>query len=371
MKRTSIAIAIVCICIPVSSFAADPRCAMGLFMLCQQTAVTPVTNHAGSRPATTTTAPTQVGGIVPDIHNTALVSTQHSPTPANFQLTPQELAWAQAHFGQGASSGGQTPVPQLPTLDQLFPAHTPLPSFQLTPQEIAWAQAHFGQGANQGTSIPQPPKPVPIQTPPVQVPPPIPQTQILQGPHYVDGPLMQQQLIQPTLMQPQVPTVQAEPPKPVAIQSQLVVVSQPPAQQVAIPYAQANKPVVVMAQPQLPTTTYNPPQPLATVQSPVTNQVQPLAQPPQPGGQGQPQPYHPHALLTHAPDSVRATSSGRFDGPASIYNLEFIEPGLQHRKVKVYRTNDAAEQIYRDTIPLDKGGFQIIVIGTRNPEYVH
>lgn len=52
------------------------------------------------------------------------------------------------------------------------------------------------------------------------------------------------------------------------------------------------------------------------------------------------------------------------------YSLEFIEPGLQNRKVKVYRTNDAAEQVYKDTIPLDKGGFQIVIVGTRNPEYV-
>ena len=109
MKRTTIAIAIASICFPASSFAADPRCAMGLFVLCQQGTVTPVTNQAGSRPATTTTAPTQVGGIVPDIHNSVLVSTSsqptlnqispaHTPTTSTFQLTPQEIAWAQAHF---------------------------------------------------------------------------------------------------------------------------------------------------------------------------------------------------------------------------------------------------------------------------------
>ena len=720
MKRTTITIAIASICIPVSSFAADPRCAMGLFVLCQQGPITPVTNQAGSRPATTTTAPTQVGGIVPDIHNSVLVSTSsqptlnqispaHTPTTPSFQLTPQEIAWAQAHFGQGANTGGSIPpqppkpvvvqtqppvstsslptlgqlfpahtpttpsfqlTPQeiawaqahfgqgantggsipaqppkpvvvqtqppvstssLPTLGQLFPAHTPTtPSFQLTPQEIAWAQANFGQGANPGGSIPQPPKPLAVQTQPVQGPQPITQTptQTQVGPHFVDGPLMQQQTIQPTLMQPQVPVVQAQPPKPVAMQAQPVVVpqppaqppqikpiivmaqpqvptatynppqplatvqstithqiqplaqppqppvqgqppaqqvavppgqppkpvvvtaqpqvptstynppqplatvqptithqvqplaqpalptgqgqppaqqvavppgqppkpvvvtaqpqvptstynppqplatvqptithqvqplaqpplptgqGQPPAQQVAVPPGQPAKPIVVTAQPQLPTSTYNPPQPLATVQPTITHQVQPLAQPPQPPVQGQPpaqqvavppgqpakpvvvtaqpqmptstynppqplatvqptvsnqvqplaqlpqpsvqllgqgqplttspqypiqpqvqpQPYRPYALLTHAPQAVRPVTSGRFDGSVSMYNLEFIEPGLQHRKVKVYRTNDAAEQIYKDMIPLDKGGFQIIVIGTRNPDYVH
>ena len=53
------------------------------------------------------------------------------------------------------------------------------------------------------------------------------------------------------------------------------------------------------------------------------------------------------------------------------YSLEFIEPGLQSRKVKVYRTRDAAELVYKDTMPLDAGGFQIIMLGTRNPEYIH
>jgi hypothetical protein len=79
---------------------------------------------------------------------------------------------------------------------------------------------------------------------------------------------------------------------------------------------------------------------------------------------------HAHALLVHAPDTPRGVTSGRVAEPAA-YTLEFIEPGLQSRKVKVYRTGDAAEQLYKDTIPLDQGGFQIIVVGTRNPDYVH
>jgi hypothetical protein len=75
-------------------------------------------------------------------------------------------------------------------------------------------------------------------------------------------------------------------------------------------------------------------------------------------------------LLVHAPETPKPVTSGRaaVDG---VYSLEFIEPGLQSRKVKVYRTRDAAEAVYRDTIPLDQGGFQIIVVGTRNPDYVH
>ena len=76
-----------------------------------------------------------------------------------------------------------------------------------------------------------------------------------------------------------------------------------------------------------------------------------------------------HVLAPHGDTSTQPVTSGRVvNEPA--YSLEFIEPGLQNRKVKVYRTNDAAEQVYKDTIPLDKGGFQIVIVGTRNPEYV-
>jgi hypothetical protein len=79
---------------------------------------------------------------------------------------------------------------------------------------------------------------------------------------------------------------------------------------------------------------------------------------------------HRNALLVHTPSTPQPVTSGAHpvDG---IYSFEFIEPGLQHRKVKVYRTRDAAEEVYKDTIPLDQGGFQVIVIGTRNPAYVH
>jgi hypothetical protein len=79
---------------------------------------------------------------------------------------------------------------------------------------------------------------------------------------------------------------------------------------------------------------------------------------------------HRNALTVHAPDTPRPATSGAHPSDG-VYSFEFIEPGLQNRKVKVYRTRDAAEAIYKDTIPLDQGGFQLIVIGTRNPEYVH
>jgi hypothetical protein len=79
---------------------------------------------------------------------------------------------------------------------------------------------------------------------------------------------------------------------------------------------------------------------------------------------------HRNALVVHAPDTPRPVTSGALTADG-IYSLEFIEPGLQRRTVKVYRTRDAAEMLYQDTIPLDRGGFQLIVIGTRNPSYIH
>ena len=69
------------------------------------------------------------------------------------------------------------------------------------------------------------------------------------------------------------------------------------------------------------------------------------------------------------PDAPRPVTSGALPADG-IYSLEFIEPGLQRRTVKVYRTRDAAEMLYQDTIPLDRGGFQVIVICTRNPSCI-
>jgi hypothetical protein len=113
--------------------------------------------------------------------------------------------------------------------------------------------------------------------------------------------------------------------------------------------------------------TFNPPQP--PVLKPPIQQVTLL--PSAGNADGTPRPDHGNALLVHVPQTLGAVTSGRPAVAPSAYTFEFIEPGLQNRKVKVFRTNDAAEQVYRDTIPLDQGGFQIIVVGTRNPDYVH
>jgi hypothetical protein len=37
----------------------------------------------------------------------------------------------------------------------------------------------------------------------------------------------------------------------------------------------------------------------------------------------------------------------------------------------VYRSKDAQQTVYNDTIPQDHGDFHLVVVGTRNPDYIH
>jgi hypothetical protein len=53
------------------------------------------------------------------------------------------------------------------------------------------------------------------------------------------------------------------------------------------------------------------------------------------------------------------------------YGLEMIEPGVQNHRVEVYRSHDALEQVHKDVIPMDEGDFNLTVIGTRRPDYMH
>jgi hypothetical protein len=59
----------------------------------------------------------------------------------------------------------------------------------------------------------------------------------------------------------------------------------------------------------------------------------------------------------HEPPAQKRATSGHHANPAAEYNLEFIEPGIQDHKVEVYRSKDAQETVYNDTIPQDHGGF--------------
>ena len=78
-----------------------------------------------------------------------------------------------------------------------------------------------------------------------------------------------------------------------------------------------------------------------------------------------------HHLVVHEPPAQKRVTSGHHANPAAEYNLEFIEPGIQNHKVEVYRSKDAQETVYNDTIPQDHGDFHLVVVGTRNPDYIH
>jgi hypothetical protein len=78
-----------------------------------------------------------------------------------------------------------------------------------------------------------------------------------------------------------------------------------------------------------------------------------------------------HEVVVHQPQMPPSVTSGDPVPSGRPYTLEVIEPGIQNHKVEVYRSKDAQERIYQDTIPLDAGGFHLKVMGIRNPGYSH
>jgi len=81
-------------------------------------------------------------------------------------------------------------------------------------------------------------------------------------------------------------------------------------------------------------------------------------------------PQGPHSLAVHRPPGQHPVTSGEHRGEGK-YAFEFIEPGVQNHRVEVYRSKDAKEQVYRDVIPMDAGDFNLTVMGTRRPGYIH
>jgi len=76
-----------------------------------------------------------------------------------------------------------------------------------------------------------------------------------------------------------------------------------------------------------------------------------------------------HVLVVQEPPRERPVTSG--DHPVGQpYTLEFIEPGIQNHRVEVYRSKDAQQVTYRDSHPLDQGGFHLRVLGLRKPAYI-
>ncbi|MBS1144942.1 MAG: hypothetical protein H6R14_2348, partial [Proteobacteria bacterium] len=173
---------------------------------------------------------------------------------------------------------------------------------------------------------------------------------------------------QPPAQQTPTPQPVGEPPKVLPPQQvPMLVPPQPPAQQTPTPQPVVEPPKVL------------PPQQVPMLVPPLV-QTKPTYKPrPQrPGippvlvgvsGQGPNGQVPPsHQLAIHEPNRPMPVTSGDHQG-AQVYSFEFIEPGIQNHKVEVYRSRDAQEVIYKDTIPMDAGGFHLRVIGIRNPDY--
>ena len=72
---------------------------------------------------------------------------------------------------------------------------------------------------------------------------------------------------------------------------------------------------------------------------------------------------------THIVQPVGGLTSFPRGGSGALWLEEVIEPGIQNRRVELYRSNDAKEVLYRDVIPMDKTGFHLTVFGVRAPSY--
>ena len=214
---------------------------------------------------------------------------------------------------------------------------------------------------------------VPPQPQPPQIPKPIP---VVQPPKVLPSQKP------PMLKPPQTPGQKVPLPTPVVAppmvpqQTPVLVPPQPPAQKVPTPTPIVEPPKVLPPQ-QIPVLV--PPQPPAQ-QTTVISHLPPTFTPrPQRvdipamaigGTHATGSGSSSHQLVVHQPPTQTSITSGDHAG-SQVYNLEFIEPGIQNHKVEVYRSKDLQERIYQDTIPLDAGGFHLRVIGMRNPSYSH
>jgi hypothetical protein len=380
----------------------------------------PQTNQAGVQPVTGTQPPTQLGGVVPDHHNTVLAPavvtgtvatvTGYGPVPQGTQQpavtgtgpVPRQVTGTQptvtgygpirqgmqatiTGYGSGSKPGPKLVVKPGLTVDRTLtrpivvtgtqptitgygpvPQGTQQPAVTGTgpvPQQVTGAQPTMtGYG----------PVPQGTQQPAVTGTGPVPQTVTGTQPTITGyGPVpqgTQQPAVTGTGPVPQQvtgtqPTITGYGPVPQGTQQPAVTGTGPVPQQVT------GTQTTITGYGPVPQGTQ---QPAITATGPVPQQVAAATQtaPSATSAAAVPSSTHRNALLVHAPNTPQPVTSGAHPADG-IYSFEFIEPGLQHRKVKVYRTRDAAEEVYKDTIPLDQGGFQLIIIGTRNPSYVH
>jgi len=88
---------------------------------------------------------------------------------------------------------------------------------------------------------------------------------------------------------------------------------------------------------------------------------------PQPGAQT-PQPT---AIITHVDSSnLHPDVVLRQQALHSGYKFEEVEPTINNTQVDVYRGKDASRMLYRDTLPMDKRGFHLTVLGIKEPTFV-
>jgi hypothetical protein len=187
-----------------------------------------------------------------------------------------------------------------------------------------------------------------ITPPPMQVPPPKTPT-ILTAPQ----PMANQQT--PQLITP--PPMQAPPPKtPTMMVAPQPMANQQTPQFITPPPMQVPPPKT----PQFSTQNVGHKQKNPTNQKPVA--------PLMPNITAQQRPTQQYLVQHSSTPAVPLSAPGYRDAQ---YGLEMIEPGVENHRVEVYRSHDALEQVYKDTIPMDEGDFNLIVIGIRTPDYMH
>jgi outer membrane protein OmpA-like peptidoglycan-associated protein len=115
---------------------------------------------------------------------------------------------------------------------------------------------------------------------------------------------------------------------------------------------------------QKPTT---PAQPVNMVPSPTGGSQSPRPTVPTPGTQT-PQPT---AIITHVDSSnLHPEVLLRQQTLHSGYKFEEIEPMIKNTQVDVYRGKDASRMLYQDTLPMDRRGFHLTVLGIKEPTFV-
>ena len=116
------------------------------------------------------------------------------------------------------------------------------------------------------------------------------------------------------------------------------------------------------------------PQPIAvppkqTVNAPPQN-VYPIPPKVTSGTGAVPKPQ-PTAIITHVDSSnLHPQVLLRQQALHSNYKFEEIEPMINNTQVDVYRGKDASRMIYQDTLPMDKRGFHLTVLGIKEPTFV-